>query len=461
MRIETTDNNLGKITITEDSYKDLKDFADIPLEVIVKKQPSLLVFPLDLENSSDRIGEEPIFNIEANKDETSSTKAPYRIRTGNLMGFVGIGGTQLNITSRFTEIGKEDFFLHYMLGKVLDVDFNVLNMSSTGTNNDVLNLLMFMFPNLLKQAVAQGLFRAYRTYERNNSSVKGTIDINRHIRKNIPFLGKVAYRSREYSYDNYLLELIRHTIEYIKESGLSSLLSKNEEIRSAVHQVYDATSEYRKSDRSKIIGQNVRPVVHPLYTRYTELQKLCMLILRHENMKYLKSENQIYGILFDGAWLWEEYLATILKNEGFEHPENKNHSGGIQMFKNKNLDENIDKNFRRIYPDFYKKGQCILDAKYKQLDKGLVREDLYQVVTYMHTMSVRQGGFIFPSKNMGENDKNVFCYELAGDGGYIRSIKFRIPQDCDLQIDYKKSMEKEEKCLIEAIDSIENVQGVC
>ena len=454
MRIETTDNNLGKITITEDSYNDLKAFADIPLGVIVRKQPSLLVFPLDLENSSDKIGEEPLYNIEPNKDEKTSATAPYRLKTGNLMGFIGVGGTQLNITSRFTEIGKEDFFLHYMLSKVLDIDFNVLNMNATGTNNDVLNLLMFMFPNLLKQAVAQGIFRAYRTFERNNSSVKGTIDINRHIRKNIPFLGKVAYRSREFSYDNHLLELIRHTIEFIKETGLSLLLSKDEEIRAAVHQVYEATSEYRKSDRNRVIGQNLRPVVHPLYTKYTELQKLCMLILRHENMKYLNTENQIYGILFDGAWLWEEYLATILRKEGFEHPENKNHTGGIQMFKNKDLDANIDKNFRRIYPDFYKKSYCILDAKYKQLDKGLVREDLYQVVTYMHTMSVKQGGFIFPSKNNDENDKNVFCYELAGDGGCIRSIKFRIPQECDLQFDYNRKMREEESILLEAINSI-------
>lgn len=454
MRIETTDNNLGKITITEDSYKDLKYFADIPLEVIVRKQPSLLVFPLDLDNSSDKIGEEPIFNIEPNKDEKTSLVAPYRLKTGNLMGFIGVGGTQLDITSRFSEIGKEDFFLHYMLSKVLDIDFNVLNMNATGTNNDVLNLLMFMFPNLLKQAVAQGIFRAYRSFERNNSSVKGTIDINRHIRKNIPFLGKIAYRSREFSYDNFLLELIRHTIEYIKESGLSSLLSKDEEIRAAVHQVYEATGEYRKTDRSRIIGQNLRPVAHPLYTKYTELQKLCMLILRHENMKYLKTENQIYGILFDGTWLWEEYLATILKKEGFEHPENKNHSGGIQMFKNKDLDVNIDKNFRRIYPDFYKKGHCILDAKYKQLDKGLVREDLYQVVTYMHTMSVKQGGFIFPSKNADENDKNVFCYELAGDGGFVRSIKFRISQYAETQNEYNKSMEAEEIRIAEVIKSI-------
>ena len=82
---------------------------------------------------------------------------------------------------------------------------------------------------------------------------------------------------------------------------------------------------------------------------------------------------------------------------------------------------------------------------------GLVREDLYQVVTYMHTMSVNQGGFIFPSRNTNENDKNVFCYELAGDGGFIRSIKILIPYKIDNQSDFYAFMAVEEARLKELI----------
>ena len=40
-------------------------------------------------------------------------------------------------------------------------------------------------------------------------------------------------------------------------------------------------------------------------------------------MKYGRDDDEIYGVLFDGAWLWEEYLNTFLADIGFEHPRNK------------------------------------------------------------------------------------------------------------------------------------------
>ena len=53
-------------------------------------------------------------------------------------------------------------------------------------------------------------------------NVCGTIDVQRHIRMNIPFNGKVACKTREHSYDNFTTELIRHRIEFIKTSEFGS-----------------------------------------------------------------------------------------------------------------------------------------------------------------------------------------------------------------------------------------------
>ena len=285
--------------------------------------------------------------------------------------------------------------------------------------------------------------------------MKGAIDVSRHIRQNIPFGGKIAYKSRERSFDNPLTELIRYAIEYIRTKTFAKdILTNDPETKICVQEITEATQRYDIHNREKVIAENLKPITYPYYTAYKPLQKLCLSILRHKKIGYGNSKNKAYGILFDGAWLWEEYLATILKKQGFEHPKNKTHSGGIQMFKNKNLDEGIDKNFRRIYPDFYKPRTCILDAKYKQLDSGLIREDLYQVVTYMHTMLINQDGFIFPSKNTDDNDKNGFHYELAGYGGFVHSIKFRIPQIVNSKDDFIKNMQDEEKKLENHILSI-------
>lgn len=458
MNLRTTDNNCGKSLVsltdageqvTKTDYQNLSKIANTPIAELAKNNPALLIFPQVLGAHDDGIEEQEIFNLHGDSEKLENVL----LKTGNLMGFIGIGGTQLKITSRFSADDKSDYFLHYMLQKVFSI--NLFDWEHSTSNNGQLDLLMFAFPLILKKALAQGIFRQYQTFNRNDANVKGAIDVSRHIRQNIPFGGKIAYKIRERTIDNPVTELIRHTIEYIRAKTFAKeILTNDPETKICVQEIIEATQSYDIHNREKVIAENLKPITHPYYTAYKPLQNLCLSILRHKKIGYGNSKNKAYGILFDGAWLWEEYLARILRKQGFEHPKNKAHSGGIQMFKNKKHDEGIDKNFRRIYPDFYKQGTCILDAKYKQLDNRLIREDLYQVVTYMHTMLVKQGGFIFPSKNIDANNKNVLHYELAGYGGFVHSIKFTIPQIVNSKNNFIKNMQDAEKELENSIHDI-------
>ena len=86
----------------------------------------------------------------------------------------------------------------------------------------------------------KGLFKKYIRHRYNDGNVKGTIDVARHIEKNTPFVGNVAYSQREFSYDNSLMELVRHTIEFIKRKPYGNkLLIK---VKDEVKLVIDATS---------------------------------------------------------------------------------------------------------------------------------------------------------------------------------------------------------------------------
>lgn len=61
-----------------------------------------------------------------------------------MMGFIGIGSLQLKIQSRFDD-GRDDYFLHYMLQKVLS--FNVFDWNYSKEQEEVFDLAMFMFPS--------------------------------------------------------------------------------------------------------------------------------------------------------------------------------------------------------------------------------------------------------------------------------------------------------------------------
>jgi len=425
--------------------KALNSISNISLPELEKQ--GVIIFPSKAAESELNDKERTVLSVQNLEGDTPT------ITTKNVMGFFSVNGVQFEIRSRF-DSGEKQFFLHYMLSKVCNV---APTIELTHANKDPLyDFAVYLFPAFLKKAVSQGLFRMYITREYNDSNLRGVIDFPRHFRNNIPFNGKIAYRTREYSSDNFVTQLVRHTIEFIAEnSNLRKILSLDDETRGAVQEICGNTGSYDRLSRNFIINKNLRPLSHPYYTEYEQLRKLCIMILTHDKISYGESQqNRINGILFDGASLWEEYLWTILQNQGFKHPKNKERSEGIRMFEN-NDDENFDKNYRKIYPDFYKPKDnndgWILDAKYKHLENGAGREDLYQVVTYMHTMEIGKGGFIYPLKQ-GENNlcENKTTLQLAGLGGTISILGLPIPQECESFSKFAEQMKVQEENLLKS-----------
>ncbi len=501
--ITLTDNNfynppkLLEVAKETDSaiqaYEDLQLVANKSLKELCKNQ-SLLVFPQCLGEHDDGIEEQFIVQLEGsakfNDEDKIISCDDVKIKTGNLMGFIGFSGkgchgTKLEIRSRFsenceakfaenaennkTENYNQDFFLHYMLEKVFKI--NLFNLNYSYNNSSGFDFIYLIFPYFLKRALNQGLFKTYKTFERNDSAVKGAINVSRHIRQNVPFGGRVAYRSREYTFDNHIMQLIRHTIEYIKTKPIGkSILTQDPDIQKAVFQINEVTNEtYSLQKRSKVIFENLKPLNHPYYLDYNYLQKLCLMILNNVNSQYSDSSSPIYGILFDGAWLWEEYLWTILKgatlgSKKFEHPTNKNRKGGIRLFDNSldPEDSSFKKCYRRIYPDFYCENSredsndgIILDAKYKRLENGLVRDDLYQIISYMHTMKISIGGFVYPQKENEElAEQKPTKYLLANDTGIIKTFGFVIPQNVREYTSFCKEIQKYELSLLSQFSKI-------
>jgi 5-methylcytosine-specific restriction endonuclease McrBC regulatory subunit McrC len=431
-------------------YDTLTVAANVQLKDIVSE--NLLIFPKKLGENEDEIDELSIIELSGSRENAREAK----IKTGNLMGFVGIRpkgqnneakNVYLTIRSRFSKKNENDFFMQYILQKVFSI--NLVDFKFTTGQDHIFNLMMFLFPYMLKKAMRQGIYRTYQTFRRNDANIKGTIDISRHIRMNIPFAGNVAYSSRERTADNPVIQLIRHTIEEIKAGTFGkNILNCDEDMRRNVSMIVEATPSYNRMAREKVIRQNIKPFSHPYYTDYGPLRKLCLAILRHKKISFSQSDkDEVYGILFDGAWLWEEYLDTVLNKCGFTHAKNKIGENGIMIYAGG----------KSRFPDFYKGNQCgintewpcnnsencklkcsgniILDAKYKYYDNNPKREDLFQVISYMHIFPAQEGGLIYPLDNgqsIIQEQKRLYGY-----GGQIFTIGVPIskadkfPEFCD------------------------------
>ena len=99
------------------------------------------------------------------------------------------------------------------------MNINILqNMDPGVGSGDILEqLLAFVFAAQIERAYRKGLYRRYRTYECNDSKVKGKIDITRHIRLNPLNNGKIAYSYREYTADNDVNKMIFTAYTYLQK----------------------------------------------------------------------------------------------------------------------------------------------------------------------------------------------------------------------------------------------------
>ncbi len=434
------------ITIPDNNYKgkvcplheaaDLLPIANKPIRQLCEENEHLLIFPLSIDDTDDRIGDNTIIDIYA-EDENS-----VRIKSENIMGFVGRKNQQMKIYSRFDNQGH-DYFLHYMLQKVFS--YNIFNWDFTSSEDNVFEFLVYIFPAMLKKAMRQGVYKEYRRFRHNDANVHGTIDISRHIRENIPFRGTVAYNTREFSFDNSVTELIRHTIEYIKTipSG-DIILSSDKTVEDCIKKIVSYTHSYNHTERIKIIQDNLRPRIHPFYKEYTALQKLCVQILRQEEIKYGTDDDRIYGILFDGAWLWEEYLNNLLCKKGFIHPENKLGTGAIYLFEHGG----------QRFPDFWKQ-DIVLDAKYKKLAINgtrldVERNDVHQIMAYMYRLKASKGGIVCPYNG----EKNKIISQNMHKDSYLGSLSLyalAIPKNCSSYEDFAKRIVENERALLEEL----------
>ena len=372
----------------------------------LSQEDSIFIFPNDLKNSPD-----------LDKDQKILETVNQKIKTGNVIGFLGCGQERLTISSRFSN-ESDDYFLHYLLQKVLNINLTSLDVGLSREER-LYQLLIYLFPKYLEAAMRKGLYKEYQRFSHNDSHIKGVIDVVNHLKKNLPFTGNIAYTTREFTYDNPMMQLIRHTIEYIRNQkalGRGIIYTNRENITEIIR----VTPSYKQADRAKIIRLNqTKPLRHAYFREYRKLQELCLMILNREEHGLGSQEQKIHGILFDVAWLWEEYVHTLLPKD-FIHPRNKEKKGGISVFSGGK---------RKVFPDFYHKElKTVLDAKYKKLElteKGINRDDLFQLISYAYILQTEKAGLIFPSIDQTVSSE---IGKVEGYGVLLKKWSIQIPQ---------------------------------
>ena len=328
----------------------------------------------------------------------------FRLDTGNLMGVLCFRNRkcgeslQVEILSRFDK-DLNNHFLNYLLSKVLDVAVGCEPVAAK--RSSMLDILLdVLFIQRLGEAATSGLLRHYRTIRNNDWNFKGRLDLPRHLRENVPMPQGVAYVKREISIDVPVNRLLLHAALVVQRDR-PGLFDRNEGARDALMTMRAGIAEAGDL-RSVLAHRDCRePIVHPFFRETWEpLRQIARMILEEERWQLFQesAEDEVSGVVFDGAWLWESYLATVLEKVGYGHCVYGEESGG----KFESL-WNVDtqRGNATMYPDFACKGAgkyvALADAKYKSF---LKREDRLQMIAYAFVYEPKVTFVIYPPKDV-------------------------------------------------------------
>ena len=177
-------------------------------------------------------------------------------------------------------------------------------------------LLVLRFRQQLRQAYLKGVFRAYRTFQKNDSRPRGMIDIPAHLRLNLgQDNGCIASRYRERSIRNNLNRLVVFCYGYLKQKHplfVEENFDTNQDLLQLIKQLSSSVG-VNKLKRAQAVAIAQKPIPHPYFIEYEALRKTCAMILRNEGVSLFDqtTSTHISGILFYLPGLWELYLKDV------------------------------------------------------------------------------------------------------------------------------------------------------
>jgi len=364
----------------------------------------------------------PFIDIDIDAVDTTGwdgdKKRTVWLRTYNLVGVLTYKDVTVEVGSRFDNGSKQQFLIA-MLHNAFAVYPKDLS-AQVNTEGPLTIMLIIALAHYLEVAWGQGLPRQYVERSYNNSAFRGRLDLTAHLKHNIPFQGRIAHRSSEYSHDNPLLWLIRCCLDTIdvRYPGIWNQVTKgNSGILSARRAIIESTPSYARFIQHDLAKVCVKPITHPLYSAYEPVRRVCCQILQEEGVSPFdgQEEDEVKGILFDCAWLWESFVYRRLLSRrssmGFSWLDKTLQKEGLRIFQ--------DNPSPSYYPDFLSLSKrVVFDAKYKvhlqdNNSLGGCNSDIYQVTTYLFLNSCRIGGLVYPADD-GKPCRRYF-YERKGD----------------------------------------------
>ena len=234
----------------------------------------------------------------------------YLAQTGNYVGKFVWQGLEIDIKSRFSNT-----FLERMLNFANDIFLDDVSITGNKVDKDFdisKYIIYYMFVQNLEKAFLLGLPKAYKSIEHHEMKLKGKIDINKFIKYDIPFQGKISSVSREQKEIQEIIDVLYKAVKIIDKNN-KAFLKNIAHIKTHLKQYksnnYVSNETINKALKSKAL-QN------PIFAPYKKVLEYARFIINGNNIEEKNDGKQeTFGFIINVAELFEIYITKLLQKE--------------------------------------------------------------------------------------------------------------------------------------------------
>lgn len=407
--------------MSSDNSNNLKDYSkDTIINAKLYKQVQK-INPISLSTSVCEVVGDSKVTEQILLIEKGNNKNEVIITTFGFVGRFTYFGVEFNITYRFGKI-----LLSRMISKVnnfpiesLELEDRANHKKNKKEDNLALLILYMNFIFKLEKLAIIGLPKVYKKIEHHDAKFKGQIDINRFIKKDIPFQGKISSNSYEQEYIQEIVDVLYSALSIVENSMSEVVNQRMFQIRNLLNHYANKVFVDERTIQNAILHKSIQ---NSLYSDFKGILEISSSIINH-NPNLVSQKNKLSkGVIFDISLLWESYLYELLRENCEDEHWKVIHEEECKVYK--------DMFFNRgMKPDIIIKNEklkkiIVLDAKSKSMkfEKGggdgawgdLDRSDFFQINTYMtyydkQGYEVLAGGLLYPIKKEFDcrfNDEN-------------------------------------------------------
>ncbi|WP_195953634.1 5-methylcytosine restriction system specificity protein McrC [Clostridium saudiense] len=317
------------------------------------------------------------------------------------IGVIWLNDISIEIMPKISDNNNESNImgsLISMLNVVYDVKIQDKIIAKLGSKESgIIEILITLFLKELDFQYNKGIYKEYIKEEKNLYSMKGKIDFNKNINKNLFSPHRFYCRYSSLSENNIINQIVKFTLIHIDK------LSKNRFNKGLIKKlVYSLENVDYYKDVSKEI-KNIK--FNRQSERFRETINYCKMFWDGFGTSITTGKHEVESFLIDMNDLFEKYIYRTLKkiygNKNIKYQEN-NKFLLTDTLNSKNKKINLK-------PDIIlegENGRTIIDTKWKIVDKFINPADAYQMNAYIDNIdNSREVILLFPKcKN---NDRIV------------------------------------------------------